>query len=39
VRVTASGVADLRGTDPDELGDQLVATYDEVVSRPVGSRP
>ena len=39
VRVTASWVADLRGTDPDELGDQLVATYDEVVSRPVGSRP
>ena len=36
VRLTAAWVAELRGDDPDTLGDQLVATYDRVLQRSVG---
>ena len=31
VRVTAAWVAELRGTDPEAFGDQLVASYDAVL--------
>lgn len=33
VRITARWVAELRGVDPDALGDQLVATYDATFAR------
>lgn len=34
VRVTAAWLADVRGDDPDTLGDELVATYDRTFRRP-----
>jgi TatD DNase family protein len=37
VRITAAWVADQRNEDPDELGDQLVATYDRVLHRAVAA--
>ena len=33
VRVTAAWVANLRGDDPDVLGDRLVANYDRILAR------
>jgi TatD DNase family protein len=33
VRITAAWIANLRGDDPDDLGDRLVATYDRVLAR------
>jgi TatD DNase family protein len=33
VSITARWVADLRGEDPEEFGEQLVATYDRVLPR------
>jgi TatD DNase family protein len=35
VEITARWVADIRETDPDAVGDALVAAYDEIVGRPV----
>jgi TatD DNase family protein len=39
VRVTASWVANLRGADPDELGDGLVAAYDGTFARLPAAAP
>jgi TatD DNase family protein len=37
VAITAEWVADVRGIDPDTVGEGLVATYDAVLHRPVGT--